>query len=190
MDLAMKTIRDFMIKEKPSLQGRNDSEILAEAEKLAGELLIWADRANEVQSAINDLASNHRQKWQPYKEALYLFDEALVYWHDAERLCESKKSKLIIIQNDKEEAFLENEIKNEQHDFWIGLYYIGRWKWIDETALLRGYWVVGKPDDLVNKRACAIKAKCATPLQCWENCPRLDQKRSICKKKPDKRWFN
>nr|XP_028598786.1 CD209 antigen-like protein E [Podarcis muralis] len=187
---AFKNIKDFMIKREPSLKGKNDAEIFRETQKLADKLVDLIINVTEIEDEIEDISKKLRQQWVPYKEVLYLFEDRTKPWHKAITACEDEKSMLITIGSLEEEEFLERETNTAHQDSWIGLpYKDGKWQWYNGINVGTTYWKAGMPHDLDNKRCAILKAHCSTPQKCWENIPCDRQKRWICKKMPDKRWY-
>ncbi|CAI5784941.1 Hypothetical predicted protein [Podarcis lilfordi] len=187
---AFKNIKDFMTKREPSLKGKNDAEIFRETQKLADKLVDLIINVTEIEDEIEDISKKLRQQWVPYKEVLYLFEDRTKPWHKAITACEDEKSMLITIGSLEEEEFLERETNTAHQDSWIGLpYKDGKWQWYNGINVGTTYWKAGMPHDLDNKRCAILKAHCSTPQKCWENIPCDRQKRWICKKMPDKRWY-
>ncbi|XP_061438946.1 C-type lectin lectoxin-Phi1-like [Rhineura floridana] len=187
---AFKTIKDFIIIKEPSLKGKNDSEIFRETQKLADELVGWISKVNEIQAAIDDIKKKLHLQWVPYKETLYLFEDRVKPWHRATKFCESEKSVLISIESLEEEEFLEKEINFAHQDSWIGLHYSkGKWRWYEGVNVGSTFWKTGQPNNLDHELCVVLKAYCSSPRKCWDNIPCDKEKRWICKKKPDKRWY-
>ncbi|XP_053258142.1 CD209 antigen-like protein E isoform X2 [Podarcis raffonei] len=167
-----------------------DAEIFRETQKLADKLVDLIINVTEIEDEIEDISKKLRQQWVPYKEVLYLFEDRTKPWHKAITACEDEKSMLITIGSLEEEEFLERETNTAHQDSWIGLpYKDGKWQWYNGINVGTTYWKAGMPHDLDNKRCAILKAHCSTPQKCWENIPCDRQKRWICKKMPDKRWY-
>ncbi|CAI5784942.1 Hypothetical predicted protein [Podarcis lilfordi] len=166
------------------------AEIFRETQKLADKLVDLIINVTEIEDEIEDISKKLRQQWVPYKEVLYLFEDRTKPWHKAITACEDEKSMLITIGSLEEEEFLERETNTAHQDSWIGLpYKDGKWQWYNGINVGTTYWKAGMPHDLDNKRCAILKAHCSTPQKCWENIPCDRQKRWICKKMPDKRWY-
>ncbi|XP_060135098.1 C-type lectin domain family 4 member M-like [Zootoca vivipara] len=205
---AFKKIKDFMIKKEPSLKGKNgkqwvsvcafrttlppcaNAEILRETQKLADKLVDLIINVTEIEDEIEDISKKLHQQWVLYKEVLYLFEDRTKPWHKAITACEDEKSMLITIGSLEEEEFLERETNTAHQDSWIGLpYKDGKWQWYNGIDVGTTYWKAGMPHDLDNKPCAILKAHCSTPKKCWENIRCDKQRRWICKKMPDKRWY-
>ncbi|XP_042307129.1 early activation antigen CD69-like isoform X2 [Sceloporus undulatus] len=56
-------------------------------------------------------------------------------WNEGRHMCRSLGADLIVIEEEKEQDFLNYKMHAEQNSFWIGLYNVGGkpWKWVDGT---------------------------------------------------------
>ncbi|XP_062891759.1 hepatic lectin-like [Mobula hypostoma] len=86
--------------------------------------------------------------WRPFKESEYYFSSTPYLWKEAEQLCESMNSKLVVINNREEQGYIR---LNVNHDSWIGLYDIieeGKWRWVDGTDYASNvkFWANNQPN--------------------------------------------
>ncbi|OCT90307.1 hepatic lectin [Xenopus laevis] len=86
--------------------------------------------------------------WKAFDGSCYYIVTTEKNWTEAQTICKSMNSDLVIINSEKEQKFLEN-ITN-QTDFWIGLQrYKDGWRWVDGTLLNSsdGFWMKGEPNN-------------------------------------------
>ncbi|XP_070805022.1 killer cell lectin-like receptor subfamily B member 1B allele C [Pituophis catenifer annectens] len=119
-----------MIAQDAEYGNLNDTAIILEAEKVSRQLLPWAEKIKEIQAEIAELHYKLNHDWTAYKNHLYLLSYQSFNFYDTRKLCKTFKADILDIQDDAEEAYIE-EITQEKHgDYWIGLSYGGgRWKW-------------------------------------------------------------
>ncbi|XP_059846885.1 hepatic lectin-like [Hypanus sabinus] len=87
-------------------------------------------------------------KWRPFKENEYYFTSIRCPWSDAEKLCERKNSKLVVINSQEEQEYIR---MNANCDRWIGLHdraKNGTWRWVDGTDYASNvkFWANGEPN--------------------------------------------
>ncbi|XP_070597166.1 hepatic lectin-like [Erythrolamprus reginae] len=97
------------------------------------------------------------REWKDYNGACYFFSVDQVIWHTAKSKCEEMKSELIVITNQEEQNFVQDQVRGDR--FWIGLSDHndeGQWRWIDSTDFRTSYknWLEGEPNDNSNNEDC------------------------------------
>ncbi|KAF7243936.1 Hepatic lectin [Varanus komodoensis] len=90
------------------------------------------------------------REWEYFDGRCYYFGIEAVPWHTAKSHCEERNSKLVVIQDEPEQNFIQSQTKGER--YWIGLSDVnveGEWKWIDDTDYRTSYknWKSGEPND-------------------------------------------
>nr|XP_055064866.1 asialoglycoprotein receptor 1-like [Misgurnus anguillicaudatus] len=79
-------------------------------------------------------------KWIYYNFSCYYISSEWRSWSDSRRDCEQRDADLVIINNKKEQEFLQKA--TGASNFWIGLRKAGHvWKWIDGTTLTLSFWM-------------------------------------------------
>uniref|UniRef100_A0A8D2JIK8 C-type lectin domain-containing protein n=1 Tax=Varanus komodoensis TaxID=61221 RepID=A0A8D2JIK8_VARKO len=100
-------------------------------------------------SSVYPCGSRSRE-WEYFDGRCYYFGIEAVPWHTAKSHCEERNSKLVVIQDEPEQNFIQSQTKGER--YWIGLSDVnveGEWKWIDDTDYRTSYknWKSGEPND-------------------------------------------
>ncbi|XP_042325660.1 rheacalcin-2-like [Sceloporus undulatus] len=139
---------------------------------------------------IADITTRTQQGWVLFNEAIYLFNERKLWWSAAREFCEDLQSVLTSVENEAEQIFLESEVKAAKQDFWIGLYWRNGWKWADSREYEIKHWAANMPLDSADNRCGFLQNQCRVPTKCWGNLQCGEEKRFICKKRPDKRWYS
>ncbi|XP_072255828.1 CD209 antigen-like protein C [Pyxicephalus adspersus] len=93
--------------------------------------------------------------WLEFEGHCYFFSTFQLKWEKAEMLCLNRESHLVIVNNQKEQDFLDKHGSGKH--YWIGL--TDREKentfhWVDGTALSYHSWRKGEPNDTANKEDC------------------------------------
>ncbi|XP_039198439.1 killer cell lectin-like receptor subfamily B member 1B allele A isoform X2 [Crotalus tigris] len=186
---AVAQIRQYMISRNAEYDALNDTEVLLEAEKVAGQLIPWAQKIKELQAEIADLHYKLNHEWTAYNNHLYLFNYESLNYDDTMKLCNKSKSFLTDIQDDTEERFIEQAVRKKYGSFWIGLrYWDSNWK-VEITKIKprKTYWKSGNP----GRGGCArMTTECNTHLRCWISADCHQRARGICKQKPESKWMS
>ncbi|KAE8619571.1 hypothetical protein XENTR_v10009861 [Xenopus tropicalis] len=96
--------------------------------------------------------------WKKFDGSCYYIVTTETNWTDAQAICKSMNSDLVIITSEKEQNFLES--LTNQSDFWIGLQRDkvdkDEWRWVDGTLQnpLEGFWRSGEPFNAGGKEDC------------------------------------
>ncbi|XP_039198443.1 CD209 antigen-like protein C [Crotalus tigris] len=189
---AVAQIRQYMISRNAEYDALNDTEVLLEAEKVARQLVPWAQKINELQTEIAELHYKLNHDWTAYKGHLYLFNYASLSFEGTVELCNKSKAYITDVTDDTEQRFLEESIKMKHGHYWIGLSYINReWKWVAlETKPQKEYWREGHPGKSPDNKCVRMDTECNTRLQCWGAVECTLRGRGICKQKPETKWIN
>ncbi|KAM4706775.1 C-type lectin domain family 4 member E-like [Discoglossus pictus] len=100
--------------------------------------------------------------WLIHETQCYLFSVDKLSWNQSRNSCLSKKSDLLIINSQTEQAFITN-------NSWTGMFWIGlndlqmesNFKWVDGSSLNVNitYWTEKQPDNHENAENCATVIK-------------------------------
>ncbi|XP_060548179.1 CD209 antigen-like protein E isoform X2 [Pantherophis guttatus] len=189
---AVAQIRHYMISRNAEYGTLNDTAIILEAEKMSRELLPWAEKIKEIQAEIADIHYKLNHRWMSYRGHLYLFSFDSVSLHNTIKLCKQSKAYVADIQDNDEEAFLEEAIRHKHGSYYIGLVYNNKeWTWHHtDGKALNTYWKEGEPRNSRSNKCARLANACNTKLHCWYTVPCSLLARGICKKKPEDKWIN
>uniref|UniRef100_A0A803JA09 Asialoglycoprotein receptor 1 n=1 Tax=Xenopus tropicalis TaxID=8364 RepID=A0A803JA09_XENTR len=96
--------------------------------------------------------------WKKFDGSCYYIVTTKKNWMEAQAICKSMNSNLVIINSEVEQNFLES--LTNQSDFWIGLQRDkvdkDEWRWVDGTLQnpLEGFWRSGEPFNAGGKEDC------------------------------------
>uniref|UniRef100_A0A3B4DUN8 C-type lectin domain-containing protein n=1 Tax=Pygocentrus nattereri TaxID=42514 RepID=A0A3B4DUN8_PYGNA len=106
--------------------------------------------ANEFTSTQTKNTNNARG-WLYFRSSFYYISAEKKNWDDSRQYCRERGADLVIINSREEQEFLANVVGSIKGIIaWIGLtdrHTEGRWKWVDGSALITGYWGDGEPND-------------------------------------------
>ncbi|VDI68489.1 Hypothetical predicted protein [Mytilus galloprovincialis] len=105
------------------------------------------------------LTANCPNGWLIYDSSCYLISQTSVDWADSVTFCKAFGSKLVEIESQKEDNFIQTTLKHKHehdsappHGYWIGLTDVviqNEWTWIDsgrELSNMYSHWEKGQPD--------------------------------------------
>ncbi|KAM6439882.1 uncharacterized protein PHA67_022316 [Liasis olivaceus] len=101
---ALIHLRTYMVSTNADYDTLSDVQLVLEAEKLAGHLVIMAGKLDEIEAEIADLRDKLSKNWAGYKNKLYLFDDALSTYKQLVTVCIKYKAEVLNIQDRDEEA--------------------------------------------------------------------------------------
>ncbi|XP_058049086.1 CD209 antigen-like protein E [Ahaetulla prasina] len=180
-----------MISQNAEFGALNDTEIILKAENASRVLLPWAEKIKEIQAEIGDLHYKLNHKWIAYNGHLYLLNPKASTFHETIKLCNDSKAYIADIQDEAEEKYLEEAIRQKHGSYWLGLLHDGReWIWYN-TALkpLKTYWMDKEPANVRANKCMRLRNECKENLVCWYAVPCNIQGRGICKQKPEDKWI-
>ncbi|XP_062975007.1 hepatic lectin-like [Elgaria multicarinata webbii] len=98
------------------------------------------------------------REWEYFDGGCYYFGIEAVTWDTAKAHCEERSSKLVVINEEAKQNFIESQTRGER--YWIGLSdknVEGEWKWIDGTDYRTTFkkWTRGEPNDAGEREDCA-----------------------------------
>uniref|UniRef100_K7F399 C-type lectin domain-containing protein n=1 Tax=Pelodiscus sinensis TaxID=13735 RepID=K7F399_PELSI len=85
--------------------------------------------------------------WVPHRDKCYWLSDGSKYWSRGRDDCSRKRSRLLVIQDWKEMAFIQN-IRRDQNPVWIGLNITSpgsNWTWVDGSLLNQTLFTVSGP---------------------------------------------
>ncbi|XP_072858272.1 uncharacterized protein LOC110071156 isoform X2 [Pogona vitticeps] len=100
---AMELVKKFMMTKDPSYETRDDIETIFDADQIAGELAALALLLNDLENEIAGIRYRLNHDWMANKDAIYLFVSGANTWHNAVKVCEKEKAKLVHIESEHEE---------------------------------------------------------------------------------------
>ncbi|XP_062918649.1 collectin-12 [Mobula hypostoma] len=125
--------------------------------------------------------------WRRFKDKCYYISNNPVQFKDANNLCRTMSSNLIIINNQEEQQWVRKQI-NSAFYYWIGLTDVKEhndWRWVDGTVAQYTNWRQGQPD---NWRLEGLTEDCAGLAKnaLWNDFFCTDANHVICEKNADK----
>ncbi|XP_030403350.1 C-type lectin domain family 17, member A-like isoform X2 [Gopherus evgoodei] len=86
--------------------------------------------------------------WKKFEKACYFFSNMTNDWMGAKQFCTDQNSYLVIVNNDYEQAFL-NDYNKLKRTYWLGLSDAveeRKWQWVDNSPYSVSFWNLGEPD--------------------------------------------
>ncbi|XP_073729802.1 uncharacterized protein [Misgurnus anguillicaudatus] len=114
--------------------------------------------------------------WIYYQSSLYFISSEKKSWTESRRYCIERGADLIIINNKEEQLFVR--MVTGCNGVWIGLSdsdVEGKWKWVDGSTLISGFWERGEPNSYAGDEDCAV----SYPLE-WADFSCTDAFKWIC----------
>ncbi|XP_067324473.1 CD209 antigen-like protein A, partial [Anolis sagrei] len=193
---ATEMVKEFMMARNASFLPLSDVELVLEADKVAKVLANTARMLDAIDVDIEYVRYQLNHDWTAFQGAIYYFEIVRIPWYQAKRFCKKAKAKMIKIETDAEEEFVENELKTRDVPYWLGILKTGKkFVWdMDQTPVNKFYWAHGEPsrtrDGTPSYPLCiSVKHKCFDHLRCWQtnNCDEIV--RPLCEQKPKQRWY-
>uniref|UniRef100_A0A803J731 C-type lectin domain-containing protein n=1 Tax=Xenopus tropicalis TaxID=8364 RepID=A0A803J731_XENTR len=120
--------------------------------------------------------------WKAFDGSCYYIVTTQKNWVDAQAICKSKNSDLVIVNSDRKKNFIESITDNSY--FWIGLKRDNKdkdeWRWVDGTYYNppERFWMKGEPNNGGGKEDCVHMWK----EKKWNDVYCTDQFKAICEK--------
>lgn len=93
--------------------------------------------------------------WVVFSSSCYLISRNSRSWAEAKSYCESQGAHLAIIHTADEQTFLWERLpRGHWNAYWFGITDAqteDKWKWVDGTPLVGGFWEVGEPNNHINE---------------------------------------
>uniref|UniRef100_A0A1A7WPF2 C-type lectin domain-containing protein n=2 Tax=Iconisemion striatum TaxID=60296 RepID=A0A1A7WPF2_9TELE len=134
--------------------------------------------------------------WILMNSACYYFSiseaEGIKTWNQAREFCQIYGGDLLVIDSkDKQKAVVAHLVRNGKPTevftgFWFGLrdsHVEGKWKWLDGTDLVEGFWNDGEPNDINNEDCGAVYDR-KNFFKAWNDVRCEVKLKWICEKAP------
>lgn len=136
METALKTIQaDTSI-----------GQVQGDMQRVLAAISRMSDRIKQLNNGSEEITCP--SGWIKNHLSCYLFSNEGKSWEDAKKICEAKKSHLVVINSEEEQNFVFGITKGKYT--WIGLTDVsGDWKWVDGTKYdsTPKNWIPGQPDE-------------------------------------------
>ncbi|KAI1887912.1 hypothetical protein AGOR_G00195370 [Albula goreensis] len=168
-----------LMAERDQLQA-NYSSLIAEREQLQTNYSHIKEQRDQLQSRLEPPCP---EGWQEFQSRLYFFSKEKDTWSESRQYCKDRGGDLVTIKSTEKQVFLNGFMK--RNHFWIGLSdrgTEGTWKWVDGTALTKGYWKRGEPNDADSAEDCATSEPETTPLNNWNDMPCGVNRHWVCER--------
>ncbi|XP_068603331.1 CD209 antigen-like protein C [Brachionichthys hirsutus] len=127
--------------------------------------------------------------WYLLNNSCYFISGVARDWPESKSYCESKGGYLAIIHTAEEQTFLWDLLpRGHWNTFWFGItdeHTEDRWKWVDGTPLVGGFWEFGEPNNHIDED-CGYIVKTRVlkrvAIRSWYDAPCSMDCRFICEK--------
>lgn len=130
-----------------SIQGDSSiGQLQGDMQRVLVAISKMSDRIKRLDNGSEDLTCP--SGWIKNHLSCYFYSNEGKQWDDAKKICEAKKSHLVVINSEEEQNFLFGITKGKYT--WIGLTDVsGNWKWVDGTKYdsTPQNWIPGQPDE-------------------------------------------
>ncbi|XP_078123841.1 uncharacterized protein LOC144528861 [Sander vitreus] len=93
--------------------------------------------------------------WYLFNNSCYFISRTTRDWPESQSYCQSQGAHLAIIHTAEEQTFLWDLLpRGHWNAFWFGItdeHTEDKWKWVDGTPLVGGFWEVGEPNNHINE---------------------------------------
>ncbi|XP_040909705.1 C-type lectin domain family 4 member E-like [Toxotes jaculatrix] len=93
--------------------------------------------------------------WHLFNNSCYFISRDSMDWPDSQSFCQSKGGHLAIIHTAEEQTFVWDLLpRGHWNAYWFGItdeYTEDKWKWVDGTPLVGGFWEVGEPNNHIDE---------------------------------------
>ncbi|XP_055060106.2 uncharacterized protein [Misgurnus anguillicaudatus] len=103
-------------------------------------------------------------------------------WSESRQFCRDRGGDLIIINTEEEQRYISSIATDI---VWIGLSDIaeeGKMKWVDNTPLIKGFWVENEPNNYFGREDCVELNPSKPVLNNWNDLPCTNTRKWICEK--------
>ncbi|XP_073716235.1 C-type lectin domain family 4 member E isoform X1 [Misgurnus anguillicaudatus] len=191
-DLMKMSYMDISKEYNETLNGlmMNYSQLTKEREELQNRFNFMSQKKLELETKVKNLndALMKKSETYPYSKAdykrttqVYISTEKKS-WSDSRQFCRDSGGDLIIINTEEEQIYISSIAKDV---VWIGLSDIaeeGKMKWVDNTPLIKGFWVENEPNDFSGSEDCVDLNPTKPVLNNWNDLPCTDTRKWICDK--------
>ncbi|XP_026203816.1 C-type lectin domain family 4 member E-like isoform X2 [Anabas testudineus] len=93
--------------------------------------------------------------WKLFGSSCYFISTVSRSWQEGQDFCQTHGAHLAIIHTAEEQTFLWNLLpRGHWNAYWFGItdeHTEDKWKWVDGTPLVGGFWEVGEPNNHINE---------------------------------------
>ncbi|XP_053335459.1 C-type lectin domain family 4 member C-like [Clarias gariepinus] len=140
---------------------------------------------DQLQRKIAELQKFLNLGWNYFNSSVYIVINELKTWTESRKSCTERGADLVII-NSKEEQEFVTKLRGAGGQAWIGLsgsVRENKWKWVDDTTLITGFWYSEEPNSAAGEDRCVITGKTSDSVKDWGVYSCSDQYKYICEKK-------
>ncbi|KAM9449980.1 asialoglycoprotein receptor 2-like isoform 1-T3 [Clarias gariepinus] len=120
--------------------------------------------------------------WNYSSSSVYIVNIEQKTWTESRESCRVRGANLVIINSTEEQEFV-NKLRGGGRA-WIGLSNReNKWKWVDDTTLITGFWASEGPNSAAGKDRCVVIGKTSDPVKNWGDDSCNEQFKYICEKK-------
>ncbi|KAM9449868.1 uncharacterized protein Hap1MRO34_022338 [Clarias gariepinus] len=120
--------------------------------------------------------------WNYSSSSVYIVNIEQKTWTESRESCRVRGANLVIINSTEEQEFV-NKLRGGGRA-WIGLSNReNKWKWVDDTTLITGFWASEGPNSAAGKDRCVLIGKTSDPVKNWGDDSCSEQFKYICEKK-------
>ncbi|XP_053335435.1 C-type lectin domain family 4 member E-like [Clarias gariepinus] len=130
-----------------------------------------------------DQLQRERDGWRCFSSSLYFMSNEYKSWTESREDCKERGADLVIINSTEEQQFINTLVSSRRA--WIGLSdrdTENKWKWVDDTPLITGFWGYTEPDSAAIDKNCVIIGDTPDPMRNWANYPCNNEFIWICEK--------
>ncbi|XP_053335461.1 CD209 antigen-like protein E [Clarias gariepinus] len=104
--------------------------------------------------------------WNYFSSSVYIFNTGQKTWTESRENCRETGADLVIITSREEQEFVNKLRAGGQA--WIGLSNReNKWKWVDDTTLITGFWEDKEPNSAAGEDRCVITGIKTDPVKNW-----------------------
>ncbi|XP_053335458.1 CD209 antigen-like protein E [Clarias gariepinus] len=120
--------------------------------------------------------------WNYSSSSFYFINSEQKTWTESRKNCTETGADLVIITSKEEQEFVTKLRGGGQA--WIGLSNReNKWKWVDDTTLITGFWEDKEPNSAAGKDRCVVTGKINDPVNNWGDVLCNKTYNWICEKK-------
>ncbi|KAM9309131.1 uncharacterized protein KZ484_025221 [Pholidichthys leucotaenia] len=155
----------------------NSNQLIKEMEVLRGQYNAVSASRDQLQQKVQKIKCSIagkvcQQGWITFNNKCYYVSKAseTKNWEKSRLDCQQKGANLVIITSKDEHDFVSKFHQN----IWIGLsdkQQEGKWKWVDGSDLVQGFWKSGEPNNAGNEDCAEISAGKWNDIPCSNELP-------------------
>ncbi|KAM9309010.1 CD209 antigen-like protein D [Pholidichthys leucotaenia] len=171
------TQKNYALREELNQVKMNSSQLIKDMEMLRGQynaVLASRDQLQQEVQKINCSMAGKvcQQGWTTFNNKCYYVSKAseTKNWERSRLDCQQRGADLVIITSKDEHNFVSKFHQN----IWIGLsdkQQEGKWKWVDGSDLVQGFWKSGEPNNAGNEDCAEISVGKWNDVPCSNELP-------------------